>query len=370
MRYNLGRRAVARSSKKASSASTSALPPVAGKLTDLVHLIRKGYDRLGKRVPSPPPLSSPPLPEEMELYLEWVRQSLIKLKELKERKSAPLSDRFARLSPRYLLPFLFHLGMFRPQVDLDPFGFDPAMYSRIRPLVRFLFEEYFRVEVEGISAVPIRGPALLVANHGGLFPLDALLIRYALEEYHPTGHSPRFLIEDWFMQLPFIGLFLTRLGALRGSPVNAQYLLKQGEIVGIFPEGAKAVGKPFRHRYEIQRFGRGGVIRLALSMGVPLIPVAVVGSEETHPVLARIPLPQNRTGINFLPLTPFFPWFFLLGLTPLPARWLLRFHSPFPLPYNRQVEEPEMMQLNESLRQLIQNSVYELYQRRRAIWIG
>jgi 1-acyl-sn-glycerol-3-phosphate acyltransferase len=171
------------------------------------------------------------------------------------------------------------------------------------------------------------------------------------------------------MQLPFVGIFLTRLGALRGSPKNAQYLLRQGEIVGIFPEGAKAVGKPFRHRYEIQRFGRGGVIRLALNLKVPIIPVAVVGAEETHPVFLRVPLPQNPGGINFFPLTPLFPWLGPIGLIPLPVRWILRFHPPFPLPSTSTLEDPEVMRLNEGLRQLIQNSVYELYQRRRTIWI-
>jgi 1-acyl-sn-glycerol-3-phosphate acyltransferase len=306
----------------------------------------------------------------VEGYLKWLEGSIERLEELhKKKKHRRIRDRLAPLSPRYLLPFLSQLGLFRPEADLDPFGFDPSLYERIRPVVRFLFEEYFRVEVEGVEQVPVRGPAILVANHGGLFPLDALLIRYALEEYHPTGHSPRFLIEDWFMQLPFVGIFLARLGALRGSPTNARYLLKQGEIVGIFPEGAKAVGKPFRHRYEIQRFGRGGVIRLAVNLKVPIIPAAVVGAEETHPVLLRIPLPTNRSGIQFFPLTPFFPWLGLLGLIPLPVRWVLRFHPPFPLPDRTPLDEPEIARLNDQLRKLIQSSVFELYQRRRTAWI-
>jgi 1-acyl-sn-glycerol-3-phosphate acyltransferase len=338
---------------------------------DILRLERKLYEHLLKRgiISFPPPPSS--LPEEdPSSHKEWLQKGI---QSASSRQSLSLLKKvLSDLSPAHLTVHLATLNLTPPEGFTDPFGMDPSLYERIRPWVRFLFEEYFRVEVDGVEEIPSRGAGILVANHGGILPLDALMIRYAVEEFHSSGRTPRFLIEDWFMRLPFVGVFLTRLGALRGSPHNARILLERGDLVGIFPEGAKGVGKTFRHRYRLQRFGRGGTIRLAYEMDLPIYPVAVLGSEEVHPVLFRISLPLRPWGIPFFPITPFFPLLGPLGLFFLPSKWHIRFLPPV---YVRErigprPDEGKIYRLNEEIRERIQKTIYELYSRRRAIWFG
>src|SRR5262249_53211571 len=135
-------------------------------------------------------------------------------------------------------------------------------------------------------------------------------------------NDPRWLVEDQVLGAPFIGTFFNRLGALRASPENAERLLSEGRPVAVFPEGVLGLGKSFAHRYRLQRFGRGGFIKLALRLGVPVLPVAIVGSEDTMPLLGKLPFPVG--GLPFLPLTP-------TGLFPLPAKWRIHFGAPIDL---------------------------------------
>lgn len=207
-------------------------------------------------------------------------------------------------------------------VELDVYGGDARLQAAVAPLAEFLYRHWFRVTVEGAEHLP-KGGALLVANHSGALPIDGPLLHQALRRTRPELPDPRWLVEDQVFYAPVLGTLLNRLGAVRASPENATRLLGEGRAVLVFPEGIQGIGKPFRERYRLKRFGRGGFVKLALRTGVPILPVAVVGGEESLPLLAK--LPAGFLGMPYLPVTP-------LGPVPLPAKWSVRIGPPIPLP--------------------------------------
>ena len=141
----------------------------------------------------------------------------------------------------------------------------------------------------GRANVPAHGRALLVANHAGIVPWDATMIGMALLREHPLPRHARFLVLNWAFDLPWLSVAIRKVGGVAASPYNALRLLEHDQLVAVFPEGVKGTGKPFCERYRLQRFGRGGFVELALRSGAPIVPVAVVGSEEIHPKIAEAP---------------------------------------------------------------------------------
>ncbi len=207
-------------------------------------------------------------------------------------------------------------------VELDVYGGDAKLQAALAPLADFLYNRWFRVSVEGAEHVP-RGGALLVANHAGALPIDGPVLHEVVRRTRPDLPSPRWLVEDQVFYAPVLGTLLNRLGAVRASPENATRLLSEGRPVCVFPEGIQGIGKPFRERYRLKRFGRGGFVKLALRTGAPILPVAIVGGEESLPLLAK--LPAAFLGMPYLPITP-------LGPIPLPAKWSVRIGPPLQLP--------------------------------------
>ncbi|MGQ0506233.1 MAG: lysophospholipid acyltransferase family protein [Myxococcaceae bacterium] len=201
---------------------------------------------------------------------------------------------------------------------LDDFGKDENLESALAPITNFFFEKYWRVHIEGSDELPL-GPCLLVANHSGALPFDGPVLAEAVKRERPELEEPRWLVEDQVFYAPFLGTLLNRLGAIRASPENAARLLDERRPVIVFPEGIQGMGKPYRERYQLKRFGRGGFAKLAMRTNTPIIPVAIVGAEESMPLLGR--LPGKFFGFPYLPLTP-------LGPMPLPARWSIRFGPP------------------------------------------
>ncbi len=260
-----------------------------------------------------------------------------------------------------------------PASSVDDFGRNEEYIERLRPLADFLFYRYWRIEVEGLENVPSAGPGLLIANHSGFLPFDAWMVQYAVQELHPSGRPVRFLLEEWFTKLPFLSYVLTRLGMVRGSQDNARRLVDAGELVGSFPEGLKGVAKPFRDRYHLARFGRGGTVRLAMKTGAPVIPVAVLGAEETYPILFTSGFIANALRVPYFPFTPLFPWLGPLGVLPLPSKWYIRFGETFDLgDFSSRSWEDDILvnTLNEELRATIQNMVSDLVQQRRNTFLG
>ncbi len=225
------------------------------------------------------------------------------------------------------------LRMIGTAESVDDFGYDPAFHARLLPLIRLLYEHWWRVEVSGIEHVPASGRLLLVGNHsGGLFPYDGAMIAEALRAHHPGGgRHARPLVEDFVYHTPFLGPVLARAGIVRASSANARRLLLREQAVVVFPEGAKGLGKYYRDRYRLQRFARGGFVSLALRTQAPLVPVAVIGAEEIHPVLARWHWMARALDLPYFPVTPTFPWLGLAGLVPLPTKWRIAFGTPIDL---------------------------------------
>jgi 1-acyl-sn-glycerol-3-phosphate acyltransferase len=223
---------------------------------------------------------------------------------------------------------LGQFGMRERSGEVDDFGLDPEMIRSTRPLLRLLRRRWWRIQVVGLEHVPADRPVLFVANHSGLLPWDGLALAEILEEEHGAERRPRFLIGDWLITLPFAQSALARLGGVRACRENAERLLASGRSVVAFPEGVKGAAKPFRDRYRLQRFGRGGAVRLALAVGVPIVPVAVIGAEEAHPILLKLTAPARALGLPFLPVTPTFPWLGPLGALPLPSKWVISFGEP------------------------------------------
>jgi len=202
----------------------------------------------------------------------------------------------------------------------DPFGFDPAARERAKPFFRFLYKYYWRVEVEGLEHLPSEGPVLLAANHSGALPFDAAMISMAVEEEHPAHRIVRMLYAKFVTDLPGIGPLFNRLGGVEASTNNGATLLKRGEAVGIFPEGEEALGKPYHQAYCLRPF-RTGVAHLSVRHQAPVIPVAVIGAEETTRSLFRIPQLPSMLRIPFLPVPSLLYLLGPLGYLPLPTKW-------------------------------------------------
>jgi 1-acyl-sn-glycerol-3-phosphate acyltransferase len=214
--------------------------------------------------------------------------------------------------------------LLEPPERLERFGMDPRLVERAMPLVEALYATWWRVEARGLEAVPAAGPAVVVANHAGLLPWDALVLRHALRRDHPARRELRPLLDDAACDRPLAGAIAVRLGAVRSSPEAAARILAAGDLVGVFPEGSRAEARPWRERYRLGHFGRGGFVKVALRAGAPIVPCAIVGSEEAAPAIART---GWLADLLRLPLLATAPGFRLpsAGLLPLPSRWSLRF---------------------------------------------
>jgi 1-acyl-sn-glycerol-3-phosphate acyltransferase len=252
----------------------------------------------------------------------------------------------------------------------DEWGFDEEFAEAVYPLFEFLYEIWWRVDAEGIGHVPAHGRALLVSNHAGaLFPFDASMILLAIMKRHPLPRWARFLVLDWAFVLPFLSAFMRRVGGVPASKHNAERLLEQDELVMVFPEGVKGTGKQFSDRYRLQRFGRGGFVEVALRTGSPIVPVAVVGSEEIYPKLADARPIARAVGAPFVPVTPTFPWLGPLGLVPLPSKWRIEFCEPIDLSgYGPEAADDRrlLFDVSEQVRETIQAKLYENLVKRRS----
>ncbi len=256
---------------------------------------------------------------------------------------------------------------------VDEFGYDKVYEERAKPLLDFLYESYFRVEVHDAERVPSEGRAILVANHAGTVPLDGPMLRMALQREHPHKRDLRWLAEDFVFHMPFLGAWMNRIGAVRACQENAERLLQEDAAIAVFPEGAKGVGKLFRDRYRLQRFGRGGFIKLALRTGAPVVPVAIVGGEETNPLLFKVELFAKSLGLPFLPVTPTFPLLGPAGLLPAPTKWRIFVGDPVDLSeYGEGSATDELLvgRLSERVRATIQGMLDRAIGERRSVWFG
>jgi 1-acyl-sn-glycerol-3-phosphate acyltransferase len=249
--------------------------------------------------------------------------------------------------------------------EVDEFGFDKHLTDSVfLPLLRPLYRNWFRTEVSGMENIPTEGGALVVANHSGTIPLDAVMLGVGV---HEAGQRYlRLLGADLLFRMPVLSELARKGGGTLACNPDAERLMRAGELVGVFPEGFKGVGKPFADRYKLQRFGRGGFVSAALRTGVPIIPVAIVGAEESYPMLGNVKSIARLFGLPYFPITPTFPWLGPLGLVPLPSKWLIEFGKPIETSHLADdVDDPLVVfNLADQVRETIQQSLYELLDRR------
>ena len=254
----------------------------------------------------------------------------------------------------------------------DEWGFDEDFTDLVEPFFGFLYDHWWRVKVEGAHRVPAHGRALLASNHAGILPWDATMISVALTREHPLPRHPRFLVLNWAFDLPWVSVLIRKVGGVVASPYNALRLLEQDHLVAVFPEGVKGTGKPFAERYRLQRFGRGGFVEIALRAGAPIVPVAVVGSEEIYPKLADVPAVARVIGAPFFPVTPTFPWLGPLGVVPLPSRWRIEFCEPIDTAQygpDAAADRSLVLELTEQVRDTVQQAVYANLLRRGSAFV-
>ena len=200
-------------------------------------------------------------------------------------------------------------------------GESDAIAELIDAPLDLLYRWWWRVEVVGLERLPRRGPVLVVANRAGtLLPYEAFMLARALGSHPPEVRAARPLVDDWLLRLPLVGGAVAALGAVPASAAALRRVLTAGEVAITFPEGPAAVAKSVAHRYRLATFSRGGLLRAAVDAGVPIVPVAVIGAEETQPVLWRVERLGRLLGLPAVPVT--------VALVPLPTKWTIHVGEP------------------------------------------
>ncbi|MGH3720250.1 MAG: lysophospholipid acyltransferase family protein [Pseudonocardiaceae bacterium] len=257
---------------------------------------------------------------------------------------------------------------------VDEFGFDPDFTEHVLiPLLRPLYHSWFRVETIGIQHVPAQGAALVVANHSGTVPLDAVMTAMAVREAHPAERHLRMLGADLVFRTPLLGSLARKAGQTLACVPDAERLLTSGELVGVWPEGFKGIGKLYRDRYKLQRFGRGGFVAAALRTQSAIIPCAIVGAEEIYPMIGDITPLARLFSAPYFPVTPLFPLLGPLGMIPLPSKWYIEFGEPVATDaYEPGCAEDPMLvfDLTDQIRETIQQTLHQLLIRRRHPFLG
>ncbi|RYU14906.1 1-acyl-sn-glycerol-3-phosphate acyltransferase [Nocardioides iriomotensis] len=253
---------------------------------------------------------------------------------------------------------------------VDEYGFDAEVTERfLLAALRPIAQKWFRVEVRGAENIPTDGGALVVSNHSGTIPVDGLMTMVSVHD--STGRHLRPLGADLVFKMPVVGEIARKAGATLACNEDAERMLRGGELVGVWPEGFKGIGKPYSERYRLQRFGRGGFVSAAMRTGVPIVPCSVVGAEEIYPLVGNVPSLARLLGVPYIPITPFFPLLGPLGLVPLPSKWLIEFGEPIRTDsYDEGAADDPMLVFNvtDQVRETVQQTLYTLLMQRRSVF--
>jgi 1-acyl-sn-glycerol-3-phosphate acyltransferase len=257
--------------------------------------------------------------------------------------------------------------------DVDEWGRSEHLRELVRRIYDPIYDHWFRVEWEGFDKIPAEGGALMVANHAGAIPTDAPSIMHGIER--DLGRPVYGLADQIFKRVPVVNLGWSRLGGVQAHPDNAYRLLReQQQLVMVFPEGTKGPSKTYAERYQLRRFGRGGFVQIAMRSGVPIIPMAIIGSEETMPILFKLPMLARALGVPYFPVTANMLLLGPLGIVvPFPAKIRIRVLDPvrFDVPPDQaRYSRSRVMDASEQIRQTIQDAVLDMLRKRRGVWSG
>jgi 1-acyl-sn-glycerol-3-phosphate acyltransferase len=262
---------------------------------------------------------------------------------------------------------------FTGEYDTDEWGLDWEFLDVVRPFFAFLYKIYWRVETSGIEHIPIEGRTVLVANHSGQLPWDGTMITTAVLTEHPAQRLVRPLFGEWFASWPFVSAWLVRMGQSLATVDNGTRLLEQEKVVAVFPEGNKGLSKTFRERYRLARFDEMDFVKMALATQSPVVPISVVGAEETYLALAQSQTMSRLTRWPYFPISPTFPWLGLLGLTPLPTKWAIDFGRPIAMDGYGPDDADNLVlvsQITDQVRNTIQDMVQRRLAQRRSVILG
>ncbi len=292
-------------------------------------------------------------------------------------QDVPLATTAASTTPAYL-PVATEPPPPRPlpdprRSDVDEWGRSERMRAFARKVYGPVYDNWFRAEWEGLEKIPTDGGALLVANHAGAIPSDAPAIMHGIET--ELGRPVYGLADQMFKSIPVVGTLWSRVGGVVAHPDNAYRLLReQNQLVLVFPEGSKGPGKHYRERYQLRRFGRGGFVEIAMRAGVPIIPIAVVGAEESMPVVFKSATIAKLTGLPYMPVTANMLAFGPLGaLAYFPAKFKLKVLDPVEFDVNpgqERYSRSRIMDESENIRERIQAALYEMLRERQSVWFG
>jgi 1-acyl-sn-glycerol-3-phosphate acyltransferase len=269
-----------------------------------------------------------------------------------------------------------HLPAIEPDRQVTDWGRSERVEGAMDRLIYdWLYHYWFRVEVEGIENVPSTGGAMLVPNHAGALPPDGAMIAKAIKEEHPRPRPLHLTVEHFFKGYPGFSMLVAKIGGVPAHPANVHRLLHDEEqLVLVFPEGRKGTEKLYKDRYKLRRFGRGGFVAAAMRARAPIVPVAVVGAEESAPIFAHVSVLQRLTGLLYFPITPTFPHFGLAGfLGYLPAKFKIRFLEL--IPTDQWGDEPWLdrglvQTVADDIRARIQEELIDMLAARRSVWFG
>lgn len=253
--------------------------------------------------------------------------------------------------------------------DIDALGLDPVIAEMAWHLGNYLYYDYFRVDVEGIENVPEAGPAVVAANHGGAaIPYDGFMLALAVANESRLPRRLRVVATEIFNMLPGLSHLYRKVGAAFAAPEDAAWVLDHGHLLGVFPEGVRGFQKPLSEAYRLRRFGRGGFVQQAMRTGAPIVPAAIVGSEEVHPALftsrtlaqlVRLAFPQQRVEEMAVWLNPI----------PLPVHWRIHFLEPVdPGPATDHPDRLAVLETTEHIKESIQSEIDRILAHRTTIF--
>jgi 1-acyl-sn-glycerol-3-phosphate acyltransferase len=257
--------------------------------------------------------------------------------------------------------------------DVDRWGRSEHLREITRRLYDPMYRYWFRVEWEGFDRLPETGGALLVSNHAGAIPSDAPAIMHGIETQ--LGRPVYGLAEHLFRAMPVLGTLWSRVGGVPAHPDNAYRLLHdEQQLALVFPEGTKGTGKHFSNRYQLSRFGRGGFVEIAMRAGVPVIPLAVVGAEESMPIIYKSNRLAKMLRIPYFPITANMLAFGPAGLVLyFPTKFRIRVLPPvhFDVPPNQErYSRSRVMEESERIRRTVQDALFDMLRKRQSVWFG
>ena len=252
----------------------------------------------------------------------------------------------------------------------NEYGFDPWGFSAEEAKVTYslarLISRYFRPEIRGIEHVP-DGRVLIVPNHSGQLPFDGVVVANACLMDADPPRLVRAQAERWVPTLPFVNEAFARSGVVVGDPINCRNLLMEDNAILVFPEGARGSGKPWRDRYKLRQFGRG-FMRLALQTDSPIVPVAVIGAEESIISLHDWKTMARLLRMPYLPISPFLPLLGPLAYFPLPTRFHVEFGEPMRFTGPFDDEDPVIQQKVDQVQARVQQMIDEGLSRRTSVF--